>query len=107
QLAAAEAEQGHAVCRLEIRFVPPALRGGNFWQGNEQWDCGRGLELQPGQTEAELFVPAGMVIVLARGNAANLVVQGDSDALRQPLGRAEIEIAAEPADAQLRREIAP
>jgi protocatechuate 3,4-dioxygenase beta subunit len=107
KLAPAEEEQGTAVCRLEVRFVPPAMRAGSFWQGNEQWDCGRGLELQPGQTEAELFVPAGLLIVLARGNAANLVTQGDSDAQRQPLGRAEVEIAAEPADAQLRLEVAP
>lgn len=77
------------VDRLEVRFQP---KGGNpRGFGNDNYDSGTGLPLEPGQREVRLRLPPGSATLLLRNNVAQVRVD-DNRWNTPPLGRQEFEV---------------
>jgi hypothetical protein len=93
----ADGKPAALVDRLEIRHQPKADKNGarvQVFGGNDNYDQGIGVDIQPGQDQVRLWLPAGTATLLLRSQAASLR-RDESRQQNEPLGREEVTIADE------------
>ena len=83
------------VDRLEIRHQPPQPGAGNVVFGNDEYDRGGGVPIEPGQTTVRLWLPEGKVTLLARGSSWQLGAERNQRGDQAPLGRVEFDLGAD------------